>query len=90
MINSKPVGLSRERFDEMINACCDTLKRNKGNLYYLYNAHCVEMDINFRFRLDEILTMGISSVEYNIETNHYCKTDDNRYPVFEIKNMKNR
>ena len=57
------IELTKEEFEKTIEACSETLIRNKDVLWNIYNNESIDIDINFRFRADEIVTMNISSTQ---------------------------
>lgn len=63
MIKKKyPYQLTEEEFNNIIDACGKSLLENKKLLYDLYmSSKTRDMDINFRFRPDEVVSMNIFS-----------------------------
>ena len=59
-----------DEFYKIIENCANTLIENKENLKNVYFNHTCSMDINFRFRPGEIVTMDIYS-QHNV-----CDKDD--------------
>ncbi len=57
--------MSRSEFNATIDACCEALKMNKIPLYEMFSKGNECLDINFRFRFDEVVSMNIYT-SYNI------------------------
>ena len=69
-----PFRLSDEEFYNLIDNCANALIKNKETLKEICFNHTRSMDIKFRFRPDEIVTMTIDS-------NHNVLTKKDEYPI---------
>lgn len=56
----KTYGLSREEFDELIDAYIDTLLRNKDHLYDFYIDNTIDLTVSFPLKAGEIPTMEVN------------------------------
>lgn len=59
IINSNPL-LEKDYFDETLQACIDTLNRNKDKIYELMLYQTSEVNITLNFRPDEVVNMDIN------------------------------
>lgn len=65
----KTYGLSREEFDELIDAYIDTLLRNKDHLYDFYIDKTIDLTISFPLKVGEIPTMEVNCNKIVYEEN---------------------